>query len=97
MPREHSGDAIILLDFDDLPARAISYRFQFSALIFRVLLRRADTNVECNALHRAGGEKGSAARLRTQSSMALKSAAQADVRHASRGFMPMRERKPYRC
>jgi len=29
----------------------ISYRFQFSALIFGVLLGRADTNVKCNALH----------------------------------------------
>jgi hypothetical protein len=45
------GDPSILVNFDDLPARAISYRLQFSPLIFGVLLRRADTNVECNALH----------------------------------------------
>jgi hypothetical protein len=45
------ADSSILVNFDDLSARTISYRFQFSALIFGVLLRRADANVECDALH----------------------------------------------
>jgi hypothetical protein len=51
IPALCATDARVLVNFDDLPPRAISYRFQFSALIFGVLLRRADTNVECNALH----------------------------------------------
>ena len=51
IPALGAADPSILVNFDDLPARAISYRFQFSALIFGVLLGRADTNVECNPLH----------------------------------------------
>jgi len=41
----------MLVNFDDLPARANSYRFQLSALIFGVLFGGADANLECNALH----------------------------------------------
>src|SRR4029077_7587257 len=51
IPALSAADPSILVDFDDLPDRAVSHRFQFSALIFGVLLRRADANVECNALH----------------------------------------------
>jgi hypothetical protein len=50
-PALGAADPSLLVNFDDLPARAISYGFQFSALIFSVLLGRADANVECNALH----------------------------------------------
>ena len=51
IPALGAADPSVLVNFDDLPARAISYRFQLSALIFGVLLRRADANVECNPLH----------------------------------------------
>jgi hypothetical protein len=34
IPALGATDARVLVNFDDLPARAISYRFQFSALIF---------------------------------------------------------------
>jgi AhpD family alkylhydroperoxidase len=50
IPALGAADPSVLVNFDDLPAKAVSYRFQFPALIFGVLLRRADPN-ECDALH----------------------------------------------
>ena len=49
-PAPGVADPGILVNFHDLPAGAIRYRLQFSALIFGVLFRRADANVECNPL-----------------------------------------------
>ena len=47
LPALGAADPSILVNFHDLPAGAISYRFQFPALIFGVLFGRADANVEC--------------------------------------------------
>jgi hypothetical protein len=47
LPALGAADPSILENFHDLPAGAISYRFQFPPLIFGVLFGRADANVEC--------------------------------------------------
>src|ERR1035437_6833933 len=46
-----AADAGILIDLDDLPARARGDRFQLPALIAGLLFRRADPQIDSYAFH----------------------------------------------
>src|SRR5882762_5334052 len=51
IPALSAADASILEDLDNLPTGSLCHRLQLAALIVGVLLRGADPEVNCNALH----------------------------------------------
>jgi hypothetical protein len=48
-----SADTGVLIDLDDLPARALGHRLQFAALIAGFLLRSADSEIDRDTFHDA--------------------------------------------
>src|SRR5258705_12038343 len=51
IPALSAADASILVDLDNLPPGSLFHRLQLAALIVGVLLRGADPQVDCDALH----------------------------------------------